>query len=1720
MGKKILKNIATILVIIAMTMGNFAIICANAVTYALDNIGEISTNHQNVEFSAVLKNESGKENTELDVKTNENDLKLHMKVTVKQEGYFAGTIVLDTSNFKLKSEILSEGITKIEGNTILLSQINAGQTRDLLVGIEPIKEEAFDLSLLSMESTIELKGLYRDSTEKDIEIKAKRKIKLELISPYNSHNTGNILNQEVITNKIISKDGENKRIIQMEIESGLEGNLYPVEEEKLEIQVPKIEDKNPEIIEISSMEELVTNGKKIEEGEYTYNEKEGKIEINIKNEAKENKVVWKKEGTNKIIVTYIYGSESEIEKQEIEIRAERKLYDTDKTVITGKYVQEIIQEEKDNIVRIDIKNKEDNIYKGKIQEGIERELTENVGIEITAKNIADKIEIEENNSEINLQNVYAKKTIINKNNIENILGENGNIVIYNADTTEIIAKIDKNTEIDESGKILTINEAEEIAKLIASGQEVRTSNNIVVTYPEGVSRIGLQINNPEKSGKITIENVKVIKQNTREQVQTINSVNYILDGRYIITDQEKVEQVNNIESKKANLNLLNTETSAKLEINKTELSTMTENKGVEIRVVLQTNNEKYDLYKNPTLKIGLPKVIQAIKVNSINLLYAENELKIVNPRLNTQENAIEITLEGEQHQYDEQTIEGPTIIINADMVLDKKAGNSTEQIKLNYTNEKATTYEGGTERAKTVDIAIKSYAGVITTTEIPEYGVEVVNNQGTKDAKLELGAETKTATLQGGIINNNETPITDVKILGTYPTKDAEEGNNIETKVGEITGIDESKVKVFYTENAEATDELEDIGNGWTEQLNNDTNVKKYLIKIDKMENKEQLSYNYTIQIPRNLDYNYVAKYGYEVNYLDSNLVKQKIDQDVLTLETGAGPVVEATLKALNGPEEVTDTILGGAYLTYQITLKNTGTEEAQNIFVEGQVPEGTVLVEDKGSGSATTEMATDGELEEYPEKREIEFIIDKLEPNESIIKEYIVKVKNTNNKIENEINIQYNNLVKKSNKLVLNVKESELGIKIYSVDIGDKIVAGYGYSYVVVLDNLTNKILKNINIEVDVGIMDFKKIRIYSGNELLLESLQNEFVLNEIDSNASINMIIDVSAPIEDNNTDIQKAYVKASVNGNIYYSNVHYSNLQTYELQIINTSINSGECVNIGDNIIYDIIISNNDTKEIVNVNMKDVIPDYAIVNYIKKNNINLTEADYYFSYDDTENSKIINVDSEDILLPGERIEYQISINLEEGIIIDETMELLNKAYVYSASMQIDNSEVMHILLPNNPENPDPENPDIEDPDIEDPDPENPDPENPDPENPDIEDPDPENPDPENPDPENPDPENPDIEDPDPENPDPENPDSEDPNPENPDPEDPADPVIQEELRIISGVAWLDSNENGQRDSDEELLSGITVKILDVNANDWLRDEKGNIISTVTNSRGFYTLNDISQGQYIVIFEYDVSKYIITDYQKEGVSSQFASKAIEQALTIDGETKDVGATEIINITDTNVANINIGLKKAKIFDFKLDKYVTKIITQNSKGTMTSNFGEATIAKAEIDAKVINGTNVIVEYKIKVTNEGEIPGYVGGIVDYVSSEYKFNSELNSDWYEIDGKLYNVSLMNTEIKPGESREISLVLTKNMTENSTGLISNTAEIAELYNEYGVKDIDSTELNNAQGEDDLGKADVILSIKTGQVILTVVIGFFFIILLGVIILVIIKIISKKE
>ena len=56
----------------------------------------------------------------------------------------------------------------------------------------------------------------------------------------------------------------------------------------------------------------------------------------------------------------------------------------------------------------------------------------------------------------------------------------------------------------------------------------------------------------------------------------------------------------------------------------------------------------------------------------------------------------------------------------------------------------------------------------------------------------------------------------------------------------------------------------------------------------------------------------------------------------------------------------------------------------------------------------------------------------------------------------------------------------------------------------------------------------------------------------------------------------------------------------------------------------------------------------------------------------------------------------------------------------------------------------------------------------------------------------------------------------------------------------------------------------------------------------------------------------------------------------------------------------------------------------------------------------------------------------------------------------------------------------------------MTNENTGLSNNTAELAEVSNDLGLNDIDSTPGNKNTSEDDFGKADVIIAVKTGGIL----------------------------
>ena len=126
MKEKILKITTAIALIITLTMANVLVLCDSIVSYAASAISETkSTSHKNVDFRAYFKVSHGNKVSSLDEKTNSEDMKMYLQVSVKQNGYFNGQISLKNSNFKFKTDIENEIVNKIDENNIYLNQINA-----------------------------------------------------------------------------------------------------------------------------------------------------------------------------------------------------------------------------------------------------------------------------------------------------------------------------------------------------------------------------------------------------------------------------------------------------------------------------------------------------------------------------------------------------------------------------------------------------------------------------------------------------------------------------------------------------------------------------------------------------------------------------------------------------------------------------------------------------------------------------------------------------------------------------------------------------------------------------------------------------------------------------------------------------------------------------------------------------------------------------------------------------------------------------------------------------------------------------------------------------------------------------------------------------------------------------------------------------------------------------------------------------------------------------------------------------------------------------------------------------------------------------------------------------------------------------------------------------------------------------------------------------------
>lgn len=293
------------------------------------------------------------------------------------------------------------------------------------------------------------------------------------------------------------------------------------------------------------------------------------------------------------------------------------------------------------------------------------------------------------------------------------------------------------------------------------------------------------------------------------------------------------------------------------------------------------------------------------------------------------------------------------------------------------------------------------------------------------------------------------------------------------------------------------------------------------------------------------------------------------------------------------------------------------------------------------------------------------------------------------------------------------------------------------------------------------------------------------------------------------------------------------------------------------------------------------------------------------------------------------------------------------------------------------------------------------------------------------------------------------------------------------EEEIpNTIKGIAWIDRNQNGQKDDNESLLKGVQAVLIDTTTSEEIATE-------ITNDKGEYNFNNIENGSYIVKFKYNTNILKITEYKSEDVEENLDSDIIN--TTQNNQT--IAKTEVIGLTQGTTKQINAGFIADKEFDMSIKTGITSVTVNNKQGTDTYKFNNTNMAKVEIDGQYFKDSLILVEYEIEVTNVGEISGYAKLISDVIPEGMKFSSELNPNWYEEDDNtLYSVALADKEIAPGETETVKLILTKEMVDDKITAPLNTAKIEETFNDYLIEE--------TKKENNISEATVIISLTTGQ------------------------------
>lgn len=256
------------------------------------------------------------------------------------------------------------------------------------------------------------------------------------------------------------------------------------------------------------------------------------------------------------------------------------------------------------------------------------------------------------------------------------------------------------------------------------------------------------------------------------------------------------------------------------------------------------------------------------------------------------------------------------------------------------------------------------------------------------------------------------------------------------------------------------------------------------------------------------------------------------------------------------------------------------------------------------------------------------------------------------------------------------------------------------------------------------------------------------------------------------------------------------------------------------------------------------------------------------------------------------------------------------------------------------------------------------------------------------------------------------------------------------------ISGNVWIDENGDGQKVEEVQSVSAVQVQLL----------KNGNMIkATTTDNSGNYSFTGLAKGSYSVVYNYDKEAYEAGKYVKEDTEEIQNSSGYELK-------EGTSVSDEIEIVNQSLHDVNLGLQEKDKFDLQIGQSITKAIVDIEGEETQYEYADLDLAKIEIEPNKINKAMVKFEYKITVENVGNVSGKVTSIVDYLPAGMTFQESENEGWSNgVDGNLYNDSLREIEIMPGEVKELTLILSKKFNEDNTGVLSNKVKIAYTEND---------------------------------------------------------------